>query len=624
MNYHHNAQMHIASSEAPDNTYPARESQEHEPRLIASDQGVILYYNQPFATLYDYPQSLEGLHISEIFIFDDPDNIPVHGEQRIVLPHNKKELSLQFDWIQTQTGQQFLIASAEKVTAREKLLDYVAQKIQQQHSPKQNSAPFSFLTFDLQFMAGVDGSLITINHIFSDTLGYSQSDLTNMNIFDIIHPDQRAQFRDTLHGLKQNSDSDAPASLKSCCVSKSGENFWIDWNFAFIDGQIYATGHDTTLLTLYHQSLEQQQRKLNEAEAIGHIGQWRWQIGTESLEFSDQLYKIFGVEKHDFDPTLTSINYMIHRNDADRMMQVFERAIIEQKDYDMDFRIQRNDGEIRHIRCEGRCELDQDNDVVALYGIMQDVTDSMERERDLRQAKESVERAYAAKTQFLANMSHELRTPLNAVIGFSEMMERQLLGPLGNEKYMEYIKGIRESGEHLLDLISDILDMSKIEAGKYELALEEFNITKVIGLAVHMMEGRALDADIKIKIVSSNENLKVVADRRAVMQMILNLLSNAVKFSKHGGKILIEMQERDTYASIKVVDNGIGIPANKLANITMPFEQAENDYTRQYEGTGLGLAITKELAEIHGGNLFIESTIDVGTTVTIRLPYQTQ
>lgn len=376
------------------------------------------------------------------------------------------------------------------------------------------------------------------------------------------------------------------------------------------------------VISNYNHTKARQHQRLNEAEAIANMGQWQWKIGQESLVFSNQLYTIFGVDPNNFSPTLDNINSMIHKDDAERMMQVFQRAIIEQKDYDMDFRIQTPADQTRYIRCEGRCQTDHENDVIALYGIMQDVTDTMQREIDLRKAKDTAERAYAAKSQFLANMSHELRTPLNAVIGFSEMMERQLLGPIGNEKYLDYIKGIRESGEHLLDLITDILDMSKIEAGKYELALEKFNVAKVIRLAVHMMEGRALDHALKINVDIKNEDLIIVADRRAVMQMVLNLLSNAVKFSKQGGEIAINMFERDQYFSIKVKDNGIGIPANKLANITMPFEQAEIDYSREYEGTGLGLSITKELSEIHGGSLHIESTLGVGTTVTIRLPYE--
>jgi two-component system cell cycle sensor histidine kinase PleC len=244
----------------------------------------------------------------------------------------------------------------------------------------------------------------------------------------------------------------------------------------------------------------------------------------------------------------------------------------------------------------------------------------MLRERDLVQAKESAERAYAAKTQFLANMSHELRTPLNAVIGFSEMMERQLLGPLGNEKYVEYITGIRKSGEHLLDLISDILDMSKIEAGKYDLSLEKINVVKTARLAIHMVEGRTVNNNVKLQIEVDNENTNMVADRRAVMQIILNLLSNAVKFSKYGGLVQLKIRQNGNFVFIIVKDQGIGIPADKLATITEPFEQVESHYTREYEGTGLGLAITKELTELHGGALKISSVVGEGTEVIVRLP----
>lgn len=199
------------------------------------------------------------------------------------------------------------------------------------------------------------------------------------------------------------------------------------------------------------------------------------------------------------------------------------------------------------------------------------------------------------------------------------MMQQQLLGPIGNERYLDYIKGIRESGEHLLDLITDILDMSKIEAGKYELDLEQVNLSKVVRLAMHMMEGRAMDAGIKLSVRMA-EDVHIIADRRAIMQITLNLLSNAVKFSHQNGRVEIECVQRDGFIALRVKDNGIGIPANKLKTITNPFEQAANQYSRGHEGSGLGLSITKELAELHGGSIHIESQVDVGTTVTIRLP----
>jgi signal transduction histidine kinase len=295
--------------------------------------------------------------------------------------------------------------------------------------------------------------------------------------------------------------------------------------------------------------------------------------------------------------------------------------MIERRNYEMEFRVVRPNGEARFIVLQGRCGMDGDGDVSSLFGIMQDVTERHEAEEELRQAKESAERAYAAKSQFLANMSHELRTPLNAIIGFSEMMQRQMLGPIGTEKYLDYIGGIRESGEHLLDMISDILDMSKIEAGKYTLDKEEFNLFKVMRLAIHMMEGRALDAQVKISSdIPEKSDMMFYGDRRAIMQMALNILSNAVKFTKPQGQIYLSCLEEDNQIILKVTDTGIGIPANKLRYVTKPFEQAANSFTRNHEGTGLGLAITKELAELHGGTLDIQSEVDVGTTVIITLP----
>ncbi len=501
-----------------------QKEQEELPRLILSEKGNIIFANKSFEKFYNGPyEELKGLAASNIF-----EGLKLkEGIQRLTFSHNHQKLSLHFDLIETNIGQLVYVASTEKKTARDTLLDFVASKIQEKE--EQTTPKNKLLAFDIQ----------------------------------------------------------------------------------------------STILN-YKTTLTRQQKRLSDAEALAHIGQWHWRIGQETLSFSDELYKIFGVTPDYFNPTLDTVNGMIHKDDADRMMQVFQRAIIEKKDYDMDFRIQISPDETRFIRCEGRCHIDEEGDVISLYGIMQDVTETMQREIDLRKAKDTAERAYAAKSQFLANMSHELRTPLNAVIGFSEMMERQLLGPIGNDKYLDYIKGIRESGEHLLDLISDILDMSKIEAGKYELALEEFHIAKVIRLAVHMTEGRALDNAIRMNINIANEGLKIVADRRAVMQMILNLLSNAIKFSKKNGIVNVALFERENHLSIKVQDNGIGIPANKLASITMPFEQGDLDYTKEYEGTGLGLSITKELAEIHGGSLIIESEVGVGTLVTIRLPYRAQ
>jgi two-component system cell cycle sensor histidine kinase PleC len=200
------------------------------------------------------------------------------------------------------------------------------------------------------------------------------------------------------------------------------------------------------------------------------------------------------------------------------------------------------------------------------------------------------------------------------------MIQRQLLGPIGTEKYLDYIVGIRESGEHLLDLISDILDMSKMEAGKYELDLEDLNIAKIVRLAVHMMEGKASDAGVKMQLNINDEDASLQADRRAILQVMLNLLSNAVKFTEEDGEIHVACEADAEYIRIVVSDTGIGIPADKINDITNPFEQAAAHDTRSHEGSGLGLAITKELIELHNGALRIESEYGQGTTVSFTIP----
>ena len=179
-----------------------------------------------------------------------------------------------------------------------------------------------------------------------------------------------------------------------------------------------------------------------------------------------------------------------------------------------------------------------------------------------------------------------------------------------------------KAGAHLLDIISDILDMSKIEAGKYELSLEEISIADTINTAVKMVQSRANEAGVKLSAGKLDKIKRtMIADRRGILQILLNLLSNAIKFTEEGGKITVACQEKEDFITIKVADTGIGIPPNKLASITRPFEQVSSSYTRDHEGSGLGLAITKELVELHGGSLLIDSTVGVGTTATVRLPY---
>jgi two-component system, cell cycle sensor histidine kinase PleC len=235
--------------------------------------------------------------------------------------------------------------------------------------------------------------------------------------------------------------------------------------------------------------------------------------------------------------------------------------------------------------------------------------------------KTRAEEANAAKSKFLANMSHELRTPLNAIIGFSEIMEAQMFGPLGAEKYGEYSRDIKESGQYLLDVINDILDMSKIEAGGIRLTLEDIEIDPVLTDCMRVVWGRANEKRLVLKSDIAPA-IRLNADRRALKQIALNLLSNAVKFTPEGGMVNVRGHARAGTATIVIQDSGIGIPKDALHKLGRPFEQVESQLTKRHQGSGLGLAIAKSLVELHGGAMRIFSTLGKGTTVMVRLPLQ--
>ena len=234
------------------------------------------------------------------------------------------------------------------------------------------------------------------------------------------------------------------------------------------------------------------------------------------------------------------------------------------------------------------------------------------------QEKNRAEEANRSKSEFLANMSHELRTPLNAIIGFSEIMEQQFFGPIGTEKYLEYAEDINRSGQFLLEVINDILDMSKIEAGRVHLDLQELHLAEVIEEALRIASPRATQDDIELINTVTGDDI-IEADKRALKQVLINLLTNAIKFTPVNGRVTISGAANEEGYVITIKDNGIGISAKDIEKLGQPFAQVESQLTKSKGGSGLGLAISRSLVEMHGGSLAINSQESVGTTVLITL-----
>ncbi|MEM9591188.1 MAG: PAS domain-containing sensor histidine kinase, partial [Pseudomonadota bacterium] len=319
----------------------------------------------------------------------------------------------------------------------------------------------------------------------------------------------------------------------------------------------------------------------------------------------------------------------VHIADRPAFLSALNRSRANNEPMSVEFRLRRGgtSDNSYYAWVEMRCRPMPRNGSVeesAVVAVTRDISQHKEYEAQLLRARGEAEGANHAKSQFLASMSHELRTPLNAIIGFSEILEQELFGKLGEERYREYARLIHESGGHLLGVVNGILDMSKIEAGKFTIVREPFAVGSLVESCCDILRHTAETKGLRLEIEVADGLPELAADKRACKQMLLNVISNAVKFTEAGGRVTVAATTEGGNMVFSVTDDGIGIAEKDLSRLGKPFVQATSSYDRSYEGAGLGLSVVRGLAQLHGGSLTLDSTLGKGTKVRILLPLETE
>ncbi len=370
------------------------------------------------------------------------------------------------------------------------------------------------------------------------------------------------------------------------------------------------------------QAIRESEQHLRNAQRIAQLGIWTWHAETDVLECSDEFRRALGSEEEMIDNATENFIKLIHPDDRERVVEAIEKTIHERAPYDIEYRVVRPaDGRTVWIHTLAEHLYDDQGNLVAISGIARDITERKRTVKALHEAKEQAELASRSKSEFLAGMSHELRTPLNSIIGFAEMMEGEFFGPLGDDKYREYATDIKEGGGHLLRIIGEILDISKIEAGEIDFTEVEIDVADVVAACERLLKERAARADVAVSTDTPQDLPKLFADETRVKQILLNLLANAIKFTPPRGSVTVSAGcDGDGGIVVRVIDTGCGIAAEDIPRVLEPFEQVEDIMIRSHEGVGLGLPLSKRLIELHGGTLDIDSVPGKGTTMSVRFP----
>jgi PAS domain S-box-containing protein len=482
---------------------------------------------------------------------------------------------------------------------------------------------------------GEDSRELFLGEQIEGICGYSAKELLAgpITCMDVIHPDDRAAVNAATAAAIAAGQ---PYVVDYRIIHRDGSIRWLqdkgravfddNGQPLFLDGVVF----DVTERKKFEAELAAKSAELAKSESrlrtlVASIPGvvYRCLIDDDwtDVYVSDYSETLTGYPASDFiDKRVRSYSSITHPDDVQMIGRAVARAVEQRRPFELDYRILHRNGEMRWVREYGQAVFDAEGRPVFIDGIIFDITDRKAFEAALSLAKEQAESASHAKSEFLAVMSHELRTPLNAIIGFSEIVLRETFGPIANPRYRDYVDDIRNSGGHLLELINDILDLSKAEAGQIELVEDVVEVDALVEACIAMLSPRAQQAGVEIITETAMDLPHLRADERKLRQSLLNLMSNGIKFTPPDGFVRLRARMTSGRLQIEVADNGIGIAATDIPKALSPFGQIDSTLSRRHAGTGLGLPLTKRLIEAHGAEFHFTSEIGVGTTVTLSFP----
>jgi PAS domain S-box-containing protein len=480
-------------------------------------------------------------------------------------------------------------------------------------------------------MVEASGNLVFANDYLSQMLEFNKEELWHKHPREFTHADDIARdvslYQEVIDGHRNSY------TLEKRYISKQGKTIWGELTVAVVRRKENATFtvamvRDITDRYLSEQKLREVSDRLELALQAGNIGVWEWDVTNDVLVWDDRMYELFDVP-----PSVQSLSYQtfisrVHPEDRPHVDAALEKAIANSEKFDCEFRIVLDDGTIRFIKGDSIVRYGENhNEPTKTIGINWDLSDRKRTEEQLRQTNRELERATRLKDEFLANMSHELRTPLNSILGMCEGLQEEIFGTL-TDKQRKSLTTIERSGKHLLDLINEILDLSKIESGKLELEFQEVSLFDICQSSLTFVRQMAYKKNIHLSQQVPENIGTITVDERRLRQILINLLTNAVKFTPNGGSVTLKATRQLPtnsdpcgYVFLSVVDTGIGIHPQNIDKLFQEFVQIDSNLNRRYGGTGLGLSLVRRLTELHGGTVTVDSEIGEGSRFTVRLPY---